>query len=57
MQLLDGIALAMVITAGLAFGVGAASLARAEDVKALYWLVVGVVAVQGAVQLARPRGA
>jgi hypothetical protein len=57
MQLLDGIALAMVVTAGLAFGVGAVSLAGAEDVKALYWLVVGVVAVQGAVQLARPRGA
>jgi hypothetical protein len=57
MQLLDGIALAMVVAAGLAFGVGAVSLAGAEDVKALYWLVVGVVSVQGAVQLARPRGA
>jgi hypothetical protein len=55
-QILDGIALAMVVTAGLAFAVGASSLARAEDVKALYWLVVGVVALQGGVQLARPRG-
>jgi hypothetical protein len=57
MQLFDGIALAMVVAAGLAFGVGATALARAEDVKALYWLVVGIVAVQSAVQIARPRGA
>ena len=57
MQLFDGIALAMGIAAGIAFGVGASSLARAEDLKALYWLAVGIVAVRGAVQLARPRGA
>jgi hypothetical protein len=57
MQLFDAIALAMVVAAGLAFGVGATALARAEDVKALYWLVVGIVAVQSAVQIARPRGA
>ncbi|HEY2516282.1 MAG TPA: hypothetical protein VGI39_35670 [Polyangiaceae bacterium] len=56
MQLFDGIALAMVVAAGLAFGVGASSLARAEDLKALYWLVVGIVALRGAVQIARPRG-
>jgi hypothetical protein len=57
MQLLDGIALAMLVAAGVAFGVGASSLARAEDLKALYWLAVGIVAVRGAVQIARPRGA
>jgi hypothetical protein len=57
MHLLDGIALSMLIAAGIAFGVGASSLARAEDLKALYWLVVGIVAVRGAVQIARPRGA
>jgi hypothetical protein len=57
MQLLDGIALAMLAAAGLAFGVGASSLARADDLKALYWIVVGVVAVRAAVQVARPRGA
>lgn len=56
MQLFDGIALAMVVAAGLAFGVGASSLARAEDLKALYWLVVGIVALRSAVQIARPRG-
>jgi hypothetical protein len=57
MQLMDGIALSMLVAASIAFGVGASSLARAEDLKALYWLVVGVVAVRGAVQIARPRGA
>ena len=56
MQLLDGIALAMLVAAALAFGVGASALAHAEDLRALYWLVVGVVAVRGAVQIARPRG-
>jgi hypothetical protein len=57
MQLLDGIALAMLAAAGLAFGAGASSLARADDLKALYWIIVGVVAVRAAVQVARPRGA
>jgi hypothetical protein len=56
MQLLDAIALAMLVAAGVAFGVGASSLSRAEDLKAIYWLVVGIVAVRGAVQIARPRG-
>jgi hypothetical protein len=57
MHWLDGIALSMLVAASIAFGVGAASLARADDLKALYWLVVGVVAVRAAVQIARPRGA
>ena len=57
MHLMDAIALSMLVAAGIAFGVGAASLARAEDLKALYWLVVGFIAVRGAVQIARPRGA
>jgi hypothetical protein len=56
MQILDALAIAMVVAAGVAFGVGAAALARTEDLKALYWLVVGLVAVRGAVQIARPRG-
>jgi hypothetical protein len=57
MHVMDGIALSMLVAAGIAFGVGASSLARAEDLKALYWLAVGIVAVRGAVQIARPRGA
>jgi hypothetical protein len=55
-QLLDGLALVLVVAAGAAFGVGASALSRAEDLKALYWLVVGAIAVRGAVTLARPRG-
>ncbi len=54
---MDGVALSMLVAAGIAFGVGASFLARAEDLKAFYWLVIGVVAVRGAVQIARPRGA
>jgi hypothetical protein len=57
MQVLDGLALSLLLAAGVAFGVGGWSLARAEDVRAMYWLIVGVVAVRGAVQIARPRGA
>ena len=57
MQLLDGIAIAMVVAAAVAFGVGSSALAHAEDLKALYWLVVGGVALRSAVQIARPRGA
>jgi hypothetical protein len=53
----DVVALLMVVAAGAAFGVGASSLARAEDLKALYWLAVGVVTVRSAVQIVRPRGA
>jgi hypothetical protein len=56
MQLLDAIALTMLVAAGVAFGVGASALSRAEDLKAIYWLVMGIVAVRGAVQIARPRG-
>ena len=57
MQLLDGIAIAMVVAAAVAFGVGASALAHSEDLKALYWLVVGGISLRSAVQIARPRGA
>jgi hypothetical protein len=57
MQLLDGVAIVLVVAAGVAFGVGSGALARAEDLKALYWLVVGIVAVRSAVHISRPRGA
>ena len=33
---------------------GEGALARAEDLLALYWLVVGVVSLRAAVQIARP---
>jgi hypothetical protein len=54
MRTLDAIAAVLVLGAALAFIVGNAALARAEDVQALYWLIVGIIAVRAAVQIARP---
>jgi hypothetical protein len=53
----DAVAILLLLLAVAAFGVGQAALARAEDLEALYWLVVGVVGVRAAVQLARPGNA
>jgi hypothetical protein len=57
MQLLDVVAVLLIVVAGVAFGVGNAALARAEDIHALYWLIVGVVSLRAGVQLARPGAA
>ncbi len=54
MQLVDGVAIALVIAAGVAFFLGESALARAEDLRALYWLAVGVVSLRAAVQIGRP---
>jgi hypothetical protein len=54
MQLLDVVALVLLVLAVVAFVVGNAALARAEDIHALYWLIVGVVSLRAGVQLARP---
>jgi hypothetical protein len=54
MQLVDGLAIALLVAAGAAFFVGEAALARAEDLKAIYWLVVGAIAVRAAIQIGRP---
>lgn len=54
MQLLDWLGAALVIAAAAAFTFGAMSLARANDVEAVYYLVVGVVALRAGVQLVRP---
>ena len=55
--MLDGVALGLVVVAGVAFALGSAALARTEDLRALYWLIVGVVALRSGVNMARPRGA
>ncbi len=52
----DVVAIVLLIMSAAAFLVGSSSLARAEDLKALFWLVVGVVSVRGAVVVARPGG-
>jgi hypothetical protein len=54
MQLLDTLAAALVLGAAAAFTFGALALARSNDVEALYFLVVGVVALRAGVQLVRP---
>lgn len=54
MQLLDVLAAALVLGAAAAFTFGALALARSNDVEALYFLVVGVVALRAGVQLVRP---
>jgi hypothetical protein len=52
----DAVAIALLAMAAGAFLVGSNALARSEDLKALFWLVVGVVSVRGAVVVARPGG-
>ena len=54
MQLVDLLAIVLVAIAGTAFVIGEGALARAEDLTALYWLVVGLVSLRAAVQIARP---
>jgi hypothetical protein len=54
MQLVDVLAVALLLAAGAAFLLGGSALARAEDLQALYWLAVGVVSLRAAVQDARP---
>ena len=54
MQLVDVLAIVLLVAAGVAFFVGDSALSRAEDLQALYWLIVGVVSLRAAVQVARP---
>lgn len=54
MQWLDVLAGVLVVGAAAAFTFGALALARASDVEAIYFLVVGLVALRGGVQLVRP---
>lgn len=54
MQLLDVFAAVLVIGAAAAFTMGALALARASDVDAVYFLVVGIVALRAGVQVVRP---
>lgn len=54
MHALDVLAALLVIGAGVAFTFGAFALAKASDVEALYFLIVGIVALRSSVQLLRP---
>jgi hypothetical protein len=54
MQVLDALAVLLVLGAAAAFTFGALALSRSNDVEALYFLVVGVVALRAGVQIVRP---
>ena len=54
MQLLDVLAALLVAGAAAAFTFGAIALGRANDVEAIYFLVIGIVALRAGVQLVRP---
>ncbi len=54
MQLTDVLALALILAAGGAFAAGEGALARADDLRALYWLAVGGVSLWAAVRIGRP---
>ena len=54
MHLLDVLAALLVLGAAAAFTFGALALARSNDVEALYFLVVGIVALRSGVQIVRP---
>lgn len=54
MQLVDLLAIALLAAAGTGFLLGDAALARSDDLAAVYWLVVGVVSLRAATQVARP---
>lgn len=50
----DALAIALAVGAGAAFILGERALAAADDMRAIYWLAVGVVSLQASVQVARP---
>jgi hypothetical protein len=54
MQLGDILAIVLLVGATVAFVMGNVALSHAEDLKALYWLMIGVFALRGAVQVGRP---
>lgn len=54
MQLLDVLAALLVLGAAAAFAFGATALARANDIEAIYFLVVGIVTLRAGIQVVRP---
>jgi hypothetical protein len=54
MQIGDILAIVLLAGAAVAFGMGSVALARADDLRAVYWLLIGVFALRGAVQVGRP---
>jgi hypothetical protein len=54
MRVIDAFAALFLVGAGGAFVMGGLALAKASDLEALYWLVVGLSAMRASVQIARP---
>lgn len=54
MQLVDVLAALLIVGAAAAFTFGALALARAADVEAIYYLVVGVLALRAGTQIVQP---
>jgi len=54
MTLVDVLAIALVLASGGAFIFGESALSRTEDLRALYWLLVGIISLRAAIQMARP---
>jgi hypothetical protein len=54
MHFADAFALVLAVASGTAFLVGERALARADDGRAIYWLIVGVVSLYAAVEVAKP---
>lgn len=54
MHLLDVLAALLVLGAAAAFAFGATALSRANDIEAIYFLVVGIVALRAGIQVVRP---
>jgi hypothetical protein len=54
MQWSDALAIALAVGAGAAFLLGERALATADDLRAIYWLIVGVASLQACVRVAKP---
>ena len=54
MQVVDAVAVFLVAGAAAAFTFGAMALTKSNDLEALYYLIVGVVALRAGIQVVRP---
>jgi len=52
-RLLDVVAIVLLLASGAAFFFGADAITTHKDINAIYWIVVGIVLVRGASNLAR----
>lgn len=54
MNVLDAVAIALLLGAVSALALGEAALMRAQDLEAVYWLVAALVGLRAAVQFGKP---